>query len=324
MKIMVILILFFAFITLFAQTGYVWERYTFNATGGVQSGTIYTSVSSFGNKVQGDISSTNYNGYLGFLFPQLDQRIPSITSIDDVPNDQGHQVQLVWNKCGFDDIYQYDTYYSVWRRDDDFVRSNEQYDIIFKKQKAKSKKYLKKKAVNILSNPTAIVELARQNPDDIYYWQRDRDRELWTFISEVPALQYESYSLMAPTLQDSSVSGNNYVTLKVVYHDLYEYYEAVPDSGYSVDNIAPQDTRVFIAQNGNNVKLNWNEVEYGMFEGNLYPELNGVWYKIYSSDNSSFVCDGTTYLTTSTDLEFDYSVLGRSKQFFKVVVSDQP
>jgi len=302
---------------------YTFARGTFNAVGGFQQNADYSSQTAVGEYVQGGVSTDDYTGYLGFLFPLLDQRIPVITSIDDIPNDQGHQVQIVWNKCGFDDYYQFETYYSVWRQDEDFARTDLQYNSSSKQKKTKKK--IKKKSSKIYSDPTEIVELARQNPDEIYYWQKiGRDRELWTFISEVPALQENTYSLVAPTLLDSSSSGTNYSTFKVVYHDLYEYFESIPDSGYSVDNIAPLDTRAYIAKNGNDMKISWDEVEYGIFEGNLYPEQNGIWYKIYSSDSPDFVCDVTTYLTTVTDFEYNFLISGESNKFFKVIVSDQP
>ena len=328
MKILIILTLLFALIALSAQTGYVWERHSFNAAGGAQTGTIYTSVTSFGNIAQGEVSSTNYNGYLGFLFPLLDQRIPVITSVDDVPNDQGHQVQIVWNKCGFDDYYQFETYYSVWRLDEDFARTSLLPDSFSKQKKAKKK--VQKKLSNILSDPTEIVELARQNPDEQYFWQSgERDRELWTFVSEVPALQENAYSFVAPTILDSSAAGTNYSTFKVIYHDRFEFYEAVPDSGYSTDDIAPDATaNVAIALNqslrNSSVTLSWDEVTTGTFEGNIYEEINGIWYRIYAADSPGFACDENTLLETVTETEYECDVSGHPKQFFKVVVSDKP
>jgi len=351
MKTTIIVILLFVFIALSAQTGYIWERHSFNAAGGAQSGTIYTSVTSFGNIAQGDISSSNYNGYLGFLFPQIDQRLPVITSIDDVPNDQGHQVQVVWNKCGFDDEYAIETFYSLWRYDEEFTLTvsdenpegnisqrnssklfssknnsakwNSSKQSSSKQISSKSQeKYISKISQNIYTEPLIIVEKARQNPNKTYYWQRDRD--LWAFVAEIPALNYDEYSYIAPTLADSSNVDTNYSTFKVVYHDLYQYYESVPDSGYSVDNIAPDPTRTTITRNGNYMKLEWDEVEYGTFEGNRYPEINGIWYKVYAGNVPEFVCDQSSYLTTVTDLEYNYPLTGEPMKFYKLVVSDKP
>jgi len=77
-------------------------------------------------------------------------------------------------------------------------------------------------------------------------------------------------------------------------------------------------------QNGSNIGLSWDEVEYGTFQGNSYPELNGIWYKIYAGDSPDFVCDEAHLLDTVTDLNYDYALTGEEKKFFKIVVSDQP
>ncbi|MBC8384459.1 MAG: hypothetical protein H8E57_02945 [Candidatus Cloacimonetes bacterium] len=341
MKTIIFFTLLFVFITLSAQTGYVWERHSFNAAGGVQSGTTYTSVTSFGNYAQGEVVTNDYTGYFGFLFPQLDQRPPLITSIDDVPNDQGLQVQVVWNKCAFDDVYAIDTYYSIWRYDEDFERatgdnptnlrmfeerdlrnvSNDSHDS--KQQTTKTENWnILPSTENTYTEPWKVVEQFQKDPNKTYFWQRDG--EVWTFIDEVPALQYDEYALIAPTLADSNAVDINYATFKAVYHDLYEYYESYSDSGYSVDNIPPDETITAIAQNGNYMRLSWEEVEYGTLAGNSYPELNGIWYKIYASDSPDFVCDETTYLETVTDLNYDYPLSGEDKKFFKIVVSDKP
>ena len=350
-KTIIIPVFFLLFLSLFSQT-YIPVRATFNAAGGHQNNGLYNSTTAICEKVQGQISITNYEGYLGFLFPQLDKRNPVITSIVDVPDDQGLQVQVIWNKCGYDDVYAIDTFYSLWRLDEEFEvvlaggnqegnisLRNSSGEFSFKNKSAKlflSNKNpakqisLKSKkndfaeiSQNIYTEPLIVVEKARENPHKTYYWQRG-DRDIWTFIAEIPALNYDEYSVVAPTLMDSSNTGTNYSTFKVVYHDLYQYYESVPDSGYSVDNIAPDPTRTTIARNGNFMKLEWDEVAYGTFEGNRYPELNGIWYKVYAGDVPDFVCDAATYLTTITDLEYNYPLTGEPKKFYKVVVSDKP
>ena len=32
-------------------------------------------------------------------------------------------MQVVWNKCDYDDVYDNDTFYSLWRLDEDFSRN---------------------------------------------------------------------------------------------------------------------------------------------------------------------------------------------------------
>jgi hypothetical protein len=318
MKTICIVIIMLITSVLFSQE-YTFERCTFNAAGGHQSNSQYSVTTAVAERVQGDVSNTDYTGYLGFLFPMLNQSPPMVTSIDDVPNDQGRQVQVVWNKCAFDDIYQFETYYSVWRFDEDFeVRTKGGRNGIQSTAKADSKQNKE----NVFTDPYLVIERYREDSNQTYFWQREFD--IWTFIGEIPALQYDEYSYIAPTLSDASEVDVNASTFKVVFHDLYEFYESAPASGYSVDNIGPDETRAMITKIGNNMRLSWEEVEFGTFEGNRYPELNGIWYRIYAGSTPDFECDETTYLQTVTDIEFDFLIGDESMKFFRIVVSDKP
>lgn len=312
MKSSCFLLVFIMVFQLFSQN-YTFDRCTFNTAGGHQSNSHYSVTIAVAEKIQGNTSSTDFLGYVGFLFPALYHSPPVITSIDDVPNDQGRQVQVVWNRCSFDEDYTFDTFYSLWRLDNDF----ETRDVSI--LSSDSDKINNSK---IFSDPYMVIKKHRKDPLKTYYWLRDNN--IWTFIDEIPALQYEEYSYVAPTLLDSSETEENYSTYKIVYHDLYQYYESVPDSGYSIDNIPPDETRVSITRNGENMRLSWEEIEYGTFEGNRYPEINGIWYKIFASNNPDFVCDETTHLGTVTNLLYDFPIDADSCIFFKIIVSDKP
>jgi predicted outer membrane repeat protein len=230
---------------------------------------------------------------------------PVITAVTDVPDDQGRYVQVIWNRSPYDAPNSPVTIesYSVWRYDDIFRDRG-----IFE----------------IYEDPREIFEKAAKDNDKNYYWQRDD--EILTFITQLPAVGYAQYSVVSPTLIDSSVVSINYSVFKVLAHTdvTLIYYPSIPDSGYSIDNIAPDETRVYIVQNGSNIGLIWDEVEYGTFQGNSYLELNGIWYKIYAGDTPDFICDEAHLLDTVTNLNYDYPLAGEDKKFFKIVVSDQP
>ena len=49
-----------------------------------------------------------------------------------------------------------------------------------------------------------------------------------------------------------------------------------------------------------------------------------IWYKIYAGDSPDFVCDETNLVDTVTNLNYNYTLTGEEKKFFKIVVSDQP
>ena len=292
------------FIVSLSAQNYTFTHGTFNSSGGHQASSAYSNTTAFGEMVQGEISTSGYTGYLGFLFPILNQQPPTIISIDDVPNNQGHQIQIDWNKCAFDDAYSYNTYYSIWRLDDEAESRNGSV-----------------RKVNKLPDKSSKNN-KRQDPVKTYLWQRDDS--VWTFVDSIQASNNDQYSSIEATLADSSSSNLNYSTFKVIYHNEYNYYESVPDSGYSVDNIPPDETQVTIAKNGNYMRLTWQEVEYGTYQGSSYSELNGIWYRIYAGDTDDFICDGSHFINTVTALSYDYLLMGEYKKFFKIVVSDQP
>ena len=227
--------------------------------------------------------------------------VPVITSVEDVPNDQGRYVQVIWDRSIYDPVAIGS--YSIWRYDDVFGDRG-----IF----------------DVYEDPQEIFEIAARNSEKDYYWQRNG--EILTFITQLPAMGFAQYSVIATTLKDSSIVSTNYSTFKVFAHTEVTavYFSSLPDSGYSVDNIAPDETRVYIAQNGSNMNINWDEVEYGTYQGNSYPEINGVWYKIYAGDSPDFVCDEAHLIDTVTNLNYNYPLTGEEKKFFKIVVSDQP
>jgi hypothetical protein len=242
---------------------------------------------------------------MGAYYSNISNRVPTITAVTDVPDDQGRYVQVIWDRSSCDVPGSPITIesYSVWRYDD--ISGD-------------------RGLFEIYEDHREIFEEAAKENDKNYYWQRDD--EILTFITQLPAMGFAQYSVISPTLKDSIVVSINYSAFKVFAHtDIHLlYYPSLPDSGYSVDNIAPDETRVYIAQNGSNIGLTWDEVEYGTFQGNSYPEVNGIWYKIYAGDSPDFVCDEAHLVDTVTDLNYDYPLTGEEKKFFKVVVSDQP
>jgi len=197
---------------------YTWERYHTTYTGGHQGNNNYSSFVSPNWFLSGSITNPDHDGYSGFLTPKLDTRPPLIDTIIDVPNDQGRWVQITWDKSGYDESYNQDNFYSVWREDEDPGGKDlglySSYDI----------------------NKT--ISDASIYPDNTWYWLKDA--EVWTYIDQIPALIYDKYSYDAPTLKDSIAPDNlNYSTYKIVFHDLFNYYESEQDSGYSIDNLAP-------------------------------------------------------------------------------------
>ena len=236
-----------------------------------------------------DMGACYFNTFIG---------APAITAVTDVPNDQGRSVVVTWQRSIWDHASSTTPIisYGLW----------EKYP------------YELDRGCIITDDINKAIE------EQGTYFQREDTT--WVFIANVPAMQWEQYSALAETFIDSTIVGDYLSYFFVSAHTPRPsiYCNSSVDSGYSVDNIAPDETDATIAQNGTNIGLSWDQVEYGTFQGNSYPEINGIWYKIYAGDSPDFVCDEAHLVDTITDLNYDYPLAGEDKKFFKIVVSDQP
>lgn len=125
-------------------------------------------------------------------------------------------------------------------------------------------------------------------------------KEPWEYMGFTPAQNFEEYAFIAPTISDSTAIGIPYFTYLVsaVSVDTNLYYYSYPDSGYSVDNIAPYPPEGLQALLENDtVFLSWNN--------NLEADFDH--YALYKSlEPDNFPNDA--YLTTSDTLFSDSNI----------------
>ncbi len=223
---------------------------------------------------------------------------PTINTVSDVPDDQGRSVIVTWQRSLWDQASSEIpiTGYNLWEKypyelDSDCIITND-------------------------------INKAIEKEDTFF----QREDTTWVHVANIFAMQWEEYSAHAVTYVDSTYSEDYLSYFFVSAHTIRPtvYCNSYVDSGYSVDNIAPDETEVNITQNGSNIGLTWDEIEYGTYQGNSYPEINGIWYKIYAGDSPDFACDEFHLIDTVTDLNYNYPLAGEEKKFFKIVVSDQP
>lgn len=84
----------------------------------------------------------------------------------------------------------------------------------------------------------------------------------WEFVGAIPAHQEMEYSMIAPTLADSSLELGIYFSvffLRAATADPGTFFDACADSGYSLDNLAPNVPLGFVANKapGSDVTLTW-------------------------------------------------------------------
>jgi hypothetical protein len=105
----------------------------------------------------------------------------------------------------------------------------------------------------------------------------------WVWVATVPAVQQDAYTASVPTVEDSSGSGPNHTVFVMTAHTTTPsiWYVSEPDSGYSVDNIAPAVPEGFaVAYNtGSGNHLSWD------------PSLDEdfQYFRIYRSSDPDFI-----------------------------------
>ncbi|HXV14735.1 MAG TPA: T9SS type A sorting domain-containing protein, partial [Candidatus Krumholzibacteria bacterium] len=130
---------------------------------------------------------------------------PAITSIADIGNDQGRKVRIRFDRSGVDDedAAVPVTRYVAFRRDD----------------------------------PPPAGVLAPPTPD-----ARETLAAGWTEVGSVLAFAEESYGIDVATIGDSTIAQGQYYSVFYVRAATdvpSRFWDSSPDSGYSVDNLAP-------------------------------------------------------------------------------------
>ena len=145
---------------------------------------------------------------------------PEIGSVTDIPGDQGKQVSLSWMRSEHDyvgsDIPIVE--YAVYRRIDYDLSGPSEYDLA--------------------AGPGVSSHQPMEAPEPHRLYPPGD----WHFITTVPACAEDQYAVVAPTLADSTiVEGMCYTVffVRALTDTPGIHFDSYPDSGYSVDNLAP-------------------------------------------------------------------------------------
>ena len=147
---------------------------------------------------------------------------PQVLSIVDVGNDEGRRVNIRFARSGFDDpatgtpIEMYEAY----RRSDPLLSSGSE-------------------AAPPIDDPHLLPG--------------------WAFVGGIPAHGENEYEMLAPTLADSTMSGGQYYStffIRAATAVPSVYYDSPLDSGYSLDNLPPDQPANVVYSNG---ILTWDE-----------------------------------------------------------------
>jgi len=195
-----------------------------------------------------------------------------IDSIVDVPGDQGSWVRIHYASSGRDwtaEPYHPATAYDIYRRVDDPILkaritkassySDHHNDVFCEVIKLGGRSFLIGSTAKNTGFPPGV----------------------WEAVATQHALQEDRYVVLAPTLADSS-DAYAMTTYLVTTHTTTptEWYVSPPDSGYSVDNIAPGlPTNIVADYQTTFVSLDWDDA----------PENDFQFYRVYRDTDPTFV-----------------------------------
>ena len=164
-------------------------------------------------------------------FGVLGNAEPTIASVADAPADQGGHVRLVWNASYLDadPLYDIGSYY-IWRSTP-AASANAAVRL--------GAKWIEQ-GESLPSSPTP-GRLFRHAVSSAYAWE---------YVATQNANASPQYSYLAPTPYDSTGSGNRRTVFMVEarWNGVTAFWDSAPDSGYSVDNIAPSAPAQFTGQ----------------------------------------------------------------------------
>ncbi|MDZ7306926.1 MAG: ammonia-forming cytochrome c nitrite reductase subunit c552, partial [candidate division KSB1 bacterium] len=215
-----------------------------------------------------------------------------ILSIKDIPQDQGKQVRVSWSKFAADAPAATNavTSYSVWRRVDDPGNAL---------------------GVKVGSRQEMLAAASTAKPGSRFTVNQFGT---WDFVAWLPATGYEMYSVVAPTLYDSTAAGMHWSVFFVSGQARNVVYETAPDSGYSVDNLAPfAPGNVTASVVDRKVSLSWDDPVDADFQ----------YFAIYRSTIPGFDPKGTTPIKTLTGTTYlDSEVTAGQNYYYRLSAFD--
>jgi hypothetical protein len=202
---------------------------------------------------------------------------PHIQRVVDVSSDQGGRVSLEWVASSFD--YSPNTvvtHYSIWRsvaRLDDGAAMNS------------IGRYVDLEDLgNSFQGPAYMV---RSYGGATYVWEWLDNRESHYF---------DAYAYTTPTLYDSTRAGPGYHYFLVAAHteDPFVFWDSAPDSGYSVDNLAPRSPQGLAGHYDSApdlLTIHWH--------ANTESDLSG--YRVYRGEGADFVPSDDNLIAATPD-----------------------
>ncbi|MCH8839009.1 MAG: fibronectin type III domain-containing protein, partial [Candidatus Marinimicrobia bacterium] len=146
---------------------------------------------------------------------------------------------------------------------------------------------------------------------------RHIESDEWDAVGQFDAIQDSIYHYVAPTLCDSTWEGICWSIFKISAHAINPdtFYFSQPDSGYSIDNIAPGvPTGLLAAEGDSGAVLTWHQS----------TETDFQFYAVYRSTQPGFDPDtmGTFFFSTADTHFVDTEVQASNTYYYRISAFD--
>jgi len=266
-----------------------------------------------------DTRGTTSVGYEGIYAQNLDpfgqygDARPFITKIADVPADQGGEVSLQWSASYLDaqpnrTVVQY----SIWRRVPGGVSAVPSATVGADPASAMPGSA---GAAPATPKPSAAsIAAARADHREALRTTIESAQVVyWEYVETQPARMLPGYSVVEPTTSDSTGTLNARISFMIDAESAgaQMFWASPPDSGYSVDNIAPYAPSPFVGTYAaGTAALHWSPV--------IVPDLDN--YRLYRGLSASFVPGLSNLVATPVDTA--YSDAAGSPFYYRLTAVD--
>ncbi len=240
-----------------------------------------------------------------------------ITSITDVPDDQGGWVRLDFTRSGYDFAEEDSlpvTGYQIYQRVDDLLLRSQVLEVGL----APKSPQIQKLNSLLVFGPDRL----RLFEDRWFIMGQDPLRSddfpdgMWEAVGWVAATQTDDYLARVPTVTDSTAAGGIawsafFVTTHTTTPSIW--FASEPDSGYSVDNIAPGVPSGFMVDHDyvNGPSLAWEES----------PEDDFQYFKVYRGLSDDFEIGPEALIHETAETSW-LDTEGGTEHFYKVTALD--
>jgi hypothetical protein len=217
---------------------------------------------------------------------------PLIMSVRDVPNDQGGRLKVSWQSSGLDVDPDYGiAAYWVWRSVPPNVAAE----------------FIAKGATVITSDDIDAADTARGTC--LLLDAAGVNTTYWEYLGSSPGTGDPGYSFVVPTTSDSLPGSNPRTLVRIQARSAMGslFWNSLPDSGYSVDNIAP--AAPFGLRRDSSGLITWQasidaDFQYFSVYGSAVAHLDGSEALLARTATMSASIGGVTFahiLVTATD-----------------------